>query len=93
MKISLSIGSILVKVQQKNLTPKQACAFLLYRIISNCGDFYSNCDLCKIYKSRLHNLLNELKTHNISATETENDIQTFCDHLEKHKLKELAHAS
>lgn len=91
MKIALSVRNILVKVWQKNLTPKQACAVIIHRIILNCGNFYDGCDLCGIYKSRLRNLLNELKTHNINTTETEEDIQIFCNHLEKHKSR--AHAS
>ncbi len=93
MKIALSVRSILVKVWQKNLTPKQAGATILRQIILNCGRFYGNCDLCKIYESRLLNLLNELKIHNVNATETEEDIQLFCDHLEKHKFKKLVHTS
>ncbi len=93
MKIALSVRSILVKVWQKNLTPKQAGATILRQIILNCGRSYRNCDLCKIYESRLLNLLNELKIHNVNVTETEEDIQLLCDHLEKHKFKKLANAS
>ncbi len=93
MKIAISVRSILVKVWQKNLAPKQAGAAILRKIISNCGCLRRNCDLCRIYESRLFNLLNELKIHNVNATETEEDIQLFCDHLEKHKFKKLANAS
>lgn len=97
MKIILNqIRSILVKVWQKKLTPRQAYNAILHQILLNNSIGFHYCDVCRFYESNLHNILNELQNKNITVNEVEDDLKIMREHREKHrknkKLK-LVHTS